>query len=56
MPFRSEAQRRKFYAMYARGEISRKTLDEYVKATPKGAKLPKHVKKKKKRAHKKRGG
>lgn len=33
MPFQSEAQRRKFYAMADRGEISRKTVADYEKKT-----------------------
>lgn len=45
MPFKSEAQRRKFYAMASRGEISKETLKEWEHATPKGKKLPKRVKK-----------
>ena len=54
MPFKSQAQRRKFYAMYKRGEISKKTLDEWERATPKGKKLPKRVRKKKKTRKRKR--
>lgn len=46
MPFKSEAQRRKFYAMERRGEISKETLDKWVAETPKGKKLPKRLKKK----------
>lgn len=45
MPFKSQAQRRKFYAMKARGEISPETVKEWEDATPKGKKLPYHVKK-----------
>jgi hypothetical protein len=33
MPFKSEAQRRKFYAMANRGEISKKTVKEWQDAT-----------------------
>jgi hypothetical protein len=44
-PFQSEAQRRKFYAMESRGEISKKTLNEWESATPDG-KLPERVEKK----------
>ncbi len=33
MPFKSEAQRRKFYAMAERGEISKSKVAEYEKAT-----------------------
>jgi len=42
MPFKSQAQRRKFYAMAARGEISRKKVQEWESHTPKG-KLPEKV-------------
>lgn len=45
MPFKSEAQRRKFYAMANRGEISRETVNEWEAATPKGKKLPERAKK-----------
>jgi hypothetical protein len=33
MPFRSEAQRRKFYAMSERGEISKEKVAEYERKT-----------------------
>jgi ribosomal protein S18 acetylase RimI-like enzyme len=33
MPFKSEAQRRKFFAMAARGEISKETLEEWQDST-----------------------
>ena len=33
MPFASKAQRRKFHAMYRRGEIDKKTLDKFEKET-----------------------
>ena len=46
MPFASEAQRRKFYAMSERGEISKEKVAEYEKET-KGD-LPERVKAKKK--------
>jgi hypothetical protein len=45
VPFKSQAQRKKFYAMANRGEISRGTVKEWEDATPKGKKLPEHVKK-----------
>lgn len=45
MPFKSKAQRRKFYAMADRGEISKKKVKEWEDATPKGKKLPERVKK-----------
>ena len=47
MPFKSQAQRGKFYAMKSRGEISAKTVKEFEDATPKGKKLPYRVKKRK---------
>ena len=46
MPFASEAQRRKFYAMSERGEISKAKVAEYERET-KGD-LPERVKAKKK--------
>jgi hypothetical protein len=45
MPFRSSSQRGKFYAMADRGEISKKTVKHWEDVTPKGKKLPEHVKK-----------
>lgn len=44
MPFKSQAQRRKFYAMEDRGEISKSTVDEWEAATPRGKKLIEKVK------------
>lgn len=41
-PFKSQAQRRKFYAMKSRGEISAKTVKKWEEHTPKG-KLPERV-------------
>lgn len=35
MPFKSEAQRRKFGAMVKKGEISQKTFNEWNSETPK---------------------
>jgi len=46
MPFRSEAQRRKFYAMSERGEISKAKVAEYEKETE--GDLPERVKAKQK--------
>jgi len=48
MPFKSKAQRR---ALYAKNP---KVAAEFEAATPKGAKLPERVKKKKKPARKKK--
>ena len=45
MPFKSQAQLGKLYAMQSRGEISAKTVKHFEDATPKGKKLPYHVKK-----------
>jgi hypothetical protein len=46
MPFQSEAQRRKFYAMAERGEISRDKVREYEEETE--GKLPERIKAKRK--------
>lgn len=46
MPFVSEAQRRKFYAMSERGEISKAKVAEYEKETK--GNIPERVKAKKK--------
>lgn len=48
MPFKSQAQRRKFYAMESRGEIPKGTTQKWEAHTPKGKKLPQKVKKPKK--------
>ena len=42
MPYASDAQRRLFHAKEARGEISKKVVDEYDRAS-KGKKLPERV-------------
>ena len=57
MPYKSDAQRRKFHAMLKRGEISKETVDEWDEAS-KGKKLPERVgnKRTKKRTTKPRGG
>ena len=47
MPYKSKAQRGKMHAMAERGEISKKVVAEFDKAS-KGKKLPAKVKKKKK--------
>lgn len=39
MPYRSDAQRRKFHAMLKRGEISAKVVNEFDQASE-GIKLP----------------
>ena len=44
MPFRSESQRRLFWAKVGRGEIKRSVAEEWERATPKGKKLPERVK------------
>jgi hypothetical protein len=46
MPFASEAQRRKFYALAERGEISKTKVAEYERETK--GNLPERVKAKKK--------
>jgi len=45
LPFKSKAQRRKFYAMLKRGEISKSKVDEWERET-KGKRLPEKIKKK----------
>lgn len=42
MPFRSEAQKRKFAELVAQGKMSQKTFDEWSRNTPKG-KLPERL-------------
>ena len=44
MPYKSDAQRRYFHAAASRGEITRKTVKEFDKAS-KGKRLPEKVKK-----------
>ena len=44
MPWKSEAQRRLFYAMASRGEISRETLERWKRETG-DRKLPERVSK-----------
>jgi hypothetical protein len=60
MPFKSQAQRRKFAQLLVEGKISPQTFEEWNRETG-GRKLPEHVKKKrgpvsatKRRARKKR--
>jgi hypothetical protein len=47
MSYKSDAQRKYFHVMEKKGEISRKTVKEWDKAS-KGMRLPEHVKPKKK--------
>jgi len=42
-PFKSQAQRRKFHAMAARGEVSKSTVKKWEDHTPKGKKLPERL-------------
>jgi hypothetical protein len=44
MPYQSDKQRKFFHAAEARGDISKKTVDEWDKAS-KGLKLPEYVEK-----------
>ena len=53
MPFKSQAQRRKFAELLVKGEISPETYEEWNRETG-GKKLPERVTRKKK-ASKKRG-
>jgi hypothetical protein len=53
MPFKSQAQRRKFAELLVKGEISKETFEEWNRET--GArKLPERVKGKKRKARKRR--
>jgi hypothetical protein len=45
MPYKSDAQRRKFHALEEKGEISPRVVQEYDEAS-KGKNLPERVKKK----------
>ncbi len=42
MPYKSDAQRRKFHAMLGQGEISKAVVAEYDRAS-KGKKLPERI-------------
>ena len=53
MPFKSQAQRRKFAELLVKGEISPETFEEWNRETG-GAKLPERVKPKKKTAARKK--
>ncbi len=48
MPFKSQAQMKKFFAMEARGEIPKGTSRKWADETPNMKALPKKVSKKKK--------
>jgi hypothetical protein len=52
MPFKSQAQRRKFAELLVKGKISPKTYEEWNRETG-GRKLPERVKRKTKRAKRK---
>ena len=52
MPFKSQAQRRKFAELLVKGEISPETFEEWNRATG-GKKLPERVKPKTTRTRKK---
>ena len=53
MPFKSQAQRRKFAELLVKGKISNETFEEWNRETG-GKKLPERVKTKRKTARKKR--
>lgn len=44
MPFKSKAQRRFFYSAESRGDLPKGTAEKWEEHTPKGKKLPDHVK------------
>lgn len=43
MPFKSIAQRKKFYSMAEHGQIPMATVKEWESATPKNKKLPERI-------------
>ena len=43
MPYKSESQRRLFWAKVNRGEISQAEAEKWERETPKNKKLPEHV-------------
>lgn len=49
MPYKSKAQQAKFHSMLKEGKISKKTVDEFDKAS-KGKKLPERITPKKPRS------
>ncbi len=53
MPFKSQAQRRKFAELLVQGKISGRTFEEWNRETG-GKKLPERVKRKRSSARKKR--
>ena len=53
MPFKSQAQRRKFAELLVQGRISNQTFEEWNRETG-GRKLPERVKKKRKTARKRK--
>jgi hypothetical protein len=53
MPFKSQAQRRKFAELLVQGKISNQTFEEWNRETG-GRKLPERVKKKQTKAARKR--
>jgi hypothetical protein len=53
MPFKSQAQRRKFAELLVKGKISPETFEEWNRETG-SAKLPEHAAQKPKRSKKKR--
>ena len=50
MPFKSKAQRRKFAQLLVEGKITPETFEEWNRETGR-ARLPEHVRPKKKKAH-----
>lgn len=48
MPYKSDAQRKKFHVLEEEGKISHATVEEFDQAS-KGKKLPEHVRKSRKK-------
>lgn len=53
MPFKSKAQLRKFAELVKQGKMSKKTFNEWLKATPNVKRLPERIGNKRKKTHKK---
>jgi hypothetical protein len=45
MPFKSKAQRRKFYALKSEGKMDQETIDEWESETKNKKKLPERIEK-----------
>ena len=53
MPFKSKAQMRKFASLVKQGKMSKRTFNEWLRATPSVKRLPERIGNKKKKTYKK---